>query len=340
MLSEIPFPAGIAFLGREGISTFSILLITALLVANYFCPRELRRRGLNPQHADWLILCSLLGAIIGSKVFFIFEVWTSIWVFEISFWNTFYHVFFTWDGMSHLGAKSLWEQLFSGGGLVFYGGFTFAVAFSVGYLYFKKLSIWRYVDVFAIALALAYGIGRLGCFVSGDGCFGHGASVNIPLFTWVYGPVDALCPTDPALKWKFPYVCTAGVRVWNTPVIEAFFSFVLFAIFVLKLRYTNFRPGMLFAIFIVWNAIIRFLVEFIRLNDAVVPIISPPVQKIDGITVPLLHQNAVGNNIYFQDAYFTNWHWYGLTQSQLVAVVLLVVGISWIVLGKLYERKS
>ena len=325
MFSEIPFPFGIHFLNRYGISTFSIMMMLCFVSASYIGPRELARRGLKPEMAEWYILLSIIGTLIGAKVFFVFEVWSRIWKVDVGFWDTFYHVFFTWNGMSHIGGESMWGHLFSGSGLVFYGGLI--VSYTIIYLDVKKrkLDFPRYGDVLIILLIFGYGIGRLGCFISGDGCFGKATTVNIPLLTWIYGPSDGYCPSDPALKWAYPYVCSAGLRVWNTPVIEAFFSFLLFAIVMLWVRFQNFRPGFTIAIFFVWNGLVRFLVEFIRLNDSVIDV---------------LPKSGGGDNFnYFgTQSFFQNWQWSGFTQAQIIAIFLIISGLSWIFYKKLYLR--
>ncbi len=337
MLSEIPFPLGFSLLGRHGISTFSLLLMACFLSASYIASRELYRRNLDPTVMDWALFLTIVGTVIGAKVFFVFEVWQQIWVIDVSFWDTFYRVFFTWSGMRHAGGESMWAHLFSGGGLVFYGGFFVSFLFLYIFHRMRKLEIWRYGDVYVITLALGYGIGRLGCFISGDGCFGHGSSgIDIPLLTWVYGPADGACPSDPALSWRYPYMCTAGVRVWNTPVIEALFSFGLFAFYMLWARYQKFKPGMLLAIFMVWNGIVRFSVEFLRLNDALIPILDHPSQ---GNTL-LRHHIEQGHSLYPSAEYFLHWHWYGFTQAQIVAALMVTIGLVWIFGAKLHKRQT
>ncbi len=341
MISEIPFPPGISFLGRHGVSVFSLFLMLSFFFASYFAPRELRRRGLEPDVGDWCILITIFGAIIGSKVFFVFEVWSRIWIIDLGFWDTLYRVFFTWAGMHHVGGESMWGHLFAGGGLVFYGGFLFSFAFVYSYLRIKKLEVWKYADVLAICIALGYGIGRLGCFFSGDGCFGYASSgVNMPLLTWVYGPSDGNCPSDPALAWKYPYMCTAGVRVWNTPFIEAFFSLTLFFIFLFWGRKQKFQPGMLMAMLVVWNAVVRFSIEFLRLNDAVIPILESPKYFIDGLQASLPHLIEQSQSARPESIYFLHWRWYGFTQSQIVALLLGITGIVIIISKKLYKRDN
>ncbi len=64
------------------------------------------------------------------------------------------------------------RTLFSFSGLAFYGGLITA-AFAVS-IYVERNKIpWPVnADVVAPALMLAYGIGRIGCQLSGDGCWG------------------------------------------------------------------------------------------------------------------------------------------------------------------------
>ncbi len=338
MFSEIPYPEGISFLGRSGLSSFSLMLMAAFISALYIVKHDLKRRKLRVEIADGILLWAVIGSIVGSKIFFVFEIWSRIWVIDIGFWDTLYRVFFTWNGMQHAGGESLWGNLFSGSGLVFYGGFAFACLSLYLYLRFSKVSIWQYADSAVLGLAIGYAIGRLGCFVSGDGCFGHAAGVHIPLFTWVYGPESGNCPNDPALGWKYPYLCTDGVAVWNTPLMESLVSLSLLAWFLLRGRYQNFRPGMLLATFMIVNGLARFLVEFIRLNDAVIAILAPPAISIDGSEVSLPHHVAEGLASTPNRDYFTHWHWYGFTQSQLFALVLILIAIVWIWRGKLYRK--
>ena len=126
---------------------------------------------------------------------------------------------------------------------------------------------------------------------------------------------------------------THGVNVWNTPMMEAILSWILFAWMMLKLRHQNFKPGFMVAIFLVWNGIARFLVEFLRINDALIPILDHPSYK--GQLIEHHTHGAVQGAIYFE-----NWHWYGFTQSQVFGLIIALVGLIWIVQQKLYIRNN
>lgn len=63
-------------------------------------------------------------------------------------------------------------NLFATSGLTFYGGLICAAIAIAWFAVRKKINIWQLMDTVAPALMIAYGIGRIGCQVSGDGDWG------------------------------------------------------------------------------------------------------------------------------------------------------------------------
>lgn len=324
MIAEIPLGFTIPGTGINSISTFSLLMMTAFLVGSYLASKEAKRAGLDPQAVETHVFLSVIGTIIGAKIGFVLEVWERIWVPDPDgFWTTLKYVLFYYHGMGEKypgEAVGLWESFFSRGGLVFYGGLLGAALLIYAHIRWKKLDTWRYGDIYFMMLAIGYGIGRMGCMVSGDGCYGYAASVDIPLFTMVFGPLSAMS--------------TMGVRVWNTPLMEALLSWALFAWMWFKGRYQNYKPGFMSALFMIYNGIARFLVEFLRLNDAMIPVLPHPTYN----GKELLHHNFWPGNP--PAYYFENWHWYGFTQSQVAGIIMAIAGLIWMYRGKLYEKNS
>jgi phosphatidylglycerol:prolipoprotein diacylglycerol transferase len=159
---------------------------------------------------------------------------------------------------------SLLGNVFGGSGLVWYGGFlggTIAVLLWARWRGFFSLQL---VDIAAYGLALGYAIGRIGCQVSGDGDYGK--PWNGP---WAMGYPHGTVPTPP------------GVTVHPTPIYETL-AMGLVA-WVLWHWRDRFRPGVLFAMYLVAAGIERFLVEFLRRNDRVVA----------GLTVPQLESLGI-----------------------------------------------
>lgn len=324
MWSEIPLGFTIPGTSINSISTFSIMMILAFLTGSYLAGKEAIRKKLDPQVVEHHVFLAVIGTIIGAKIGFVWEVWDKIWVPDPNgFWETLKYILFYYHGMGEkfpTQAVGLWESLFSRGGLVFYGGFLGGALFIYLHTVYKKLPKWEYGDIYFMMLAIGYGIGRLGCMISGDGCYGYASNIDIPIFTMVFGPNSAMS--------------TMGVRVWNTPLIEAILSWILFAWMWFKGKFLNYKPGFLSALFLVYNGTARFLVEFLRINDAMIPILPHPTYN----GKELLHHNHwPGNPPAF---YFENWHWYGFTQSQIIGILLVLVGIIWIYKGKLYLKEN
>ncbi|MBI9038991.1 MAG: prolipoprotein diacylglyceryl transferase [Bacteroidales bacterium] len=163
--------------------------------------------------------------------------------------------------------------IFSFSGLSFYGGFIFA-AFAVS-IYAERNKIpWPVIaDVVAPALILAYGIGRIGCQMSGDGCWG------IPNLE----PKPEWLGFLPDWMWAFDYphnVINEGVHMSNcsgshcfvldkpvfpTPFYETCMAVVIFLV-LWFLRKKMRIPGLIFSFYLILNGIERFLIEKIRIN--------------------------------------------------------------------------
>jgi phosphatidylglycerol:prolipoprotein diacylglycerol transferase len=322
--SDIPLPFPIP--GPSGpvysISSFALMLFLAFLSGTLLAGHELKRRGLDPSVSEWATVLAVFGTLIGARIGYVFEIWDRIWIVTDSVSDTLLHLLLYREGMGRKveGAIGLWDALFSRGGLVFYGGLMVSVLFIYLYLRIRRLDILPYADVFFMVLALGYGIGRMGCLVSGDGCYGYASSISLPFFTMVSGPESAMP--------------SAGVRVWNTPLMEALLSWTLFAWMMWKGRYRAYRPGFFTALFLIWNGLSRFAVEFLRINDAVIPVLPHP--QIAG--KPLLHHNHWPTNP--EAYYFENWHWYGFTQSQLLGAALFLAGLIWMTRSRLYRVAS
>jgi prolipoprotein diacylglyceryl transferase len=191
------------------------------------------------------------------------------------------------------------HTLFSFSGLAFYGGLITA-AFAVG-IYAERNKIpWPVIaDVVAPALILAYGIGRIGCQLSGDGCWGI---VNPD-------PKPAWLSFLPDWAWAFNYphnVINEGIRipgctgpnchmlgqpVFPTPLYETTIALLFFCIlwFVRKKMKIH---GYLFSLYFILNGSERLFIEQLRVN---------------------IHYNLLGMKV---------------TQASLIAVLLIISGIA------------
>ncbi len=156
-------------------------------------------------------------------------------------------------------------------GLTFYGGLICGGA-AVLYCANKYRINWKHMlDVGGPAMMLAYGVGRIGCHMSGDGDWGipnNTPNPGLPDWMWAYtypnnvaqicNPVThAGCPegTVPEL------ICP----VWPTPFYEAIACIALFGV-LWYLRKRISVPGVMFSLYLFLAGFERFWIEKIRVN--------------------------------------------------------------------------
>jgi prolipoprotein diacylglyceryl transferase len=196
-----------------------------------------------------LIAWAAIAGIIGAKLFDNLENWDRFMVDPI-------------------------QNLLSFSGLTFYGGLICG-AIAVLYISGKNgIKAIHMSDISAPGLMLAYGVGRIGCQLSGDGDWGIN-NLN-PKPNWLSWAPDWV--------WSFKYphnVINEGVLipgcegkfcyelafpVYPTPLYEAVACILLF-FFLWSIRKKITTPGVLFSIYLILNGLERFFVEMIRVNS-------------------------------------------------------------------------
>jgi phosphatidylglycerol---prolipoprotein diacylglyceryl transferase len=198
-------------------------------------------------------------------------------------------------------------SLLSFSGLTFYGGLIVAATLIIRYGKKNGLPALHLTDAAAPALMISYGIGRIGCMMSGDGDWG--IVNNNPKPSWM-----SFLP-DWMWAFKFPHnVNNEGVPipgcvgrwchelpepVYPTSFYETIMAIILFGV-LWAIRKRIKIPGLLFSIYLILNGMERFLIESIRVN--------------------------------------TKYHIFGVgvTQAQLISSALVIAGI----IGIWYTRKK
>ena len=149
-----------------------------------------------------------------------------------------------WDEVS----DDLLGSIFSGSGLVWYGGVIGGAIAVALWARWRGMFTLQLLDIAAVPLAVGYAVGRIGCQLSGDGDYGE--PWDGP---WAMAYPDGTVPTTE--------------EVHPTPVYE---TLTMFAVAALLWRWRDrFRPGILFALYLFLAGLERFLVEFVRRNEAV-----------------------------------------------------------------------
>jgi phosphatidylglycerol:prolipoprotein diacylglycerol transferase len=147
-----------------------------------------------------------------------------------------------YDKVSH----DLLGNLFSGSGLVWIGGLIGGALGVVIWAWRRGFLGLALLDLCAVPLAIGYAVGRIGCQLSGDG--DYGIKSDLP---WAMSYPKGTVPTT--------------AKVHPTPVYETI-AMGIVALVLWRLR-DRFRPGLLFALYLVLAGVERLLVEFIRRND-------------------------------------------------------------------------
>lgn len=155
-----------------------------------------------------------------------------------------------------LAALKLWR-----GGFAYYGGFIFAVAFSLYYTRKHRMGWWRTADLAAPAIALGLFFGRMGCFLNGC-CFGKVTS----------SAAGVIFPRGgSAWRKQLDEHLIAGadraLPVHPTQLYEAAGALALFALLWFGLTPRRRREGDVFAGLLIGYALLRALVEIFRDDD-------------------------------------------------------------------------
>lgn len=239
----------------------------------------------HPYQLMWNItLVAAIAGIIGAKLFHNFENWNE----------------FINDPV---------DALLSFSGLTFYGGLICGAGAVIWYARKYSINLLQLIDASAPGLMLAYGLGRMGCHLSGDGDWGITNTLANP-YSWL---------PDWAWSSKFPHnVISEGVPipgcigehctelefpVYPTSLYEFLMGLALFGLlWGIRKRITV--PGMLFSIYLIVNGLERFLIEKVRVNN-------------------------VGT-------------YFGIhsTQAQFIACVLMIIGALGIFISYRYQPKS
>jgi phosphatidylglycerol:prolipoprotein diacylglycerol transferase len=229
-------------IGGLTITSFGVMMALAFLTGGTVLSRELRRKGENPELAWDIVLYAAIGGILGAKLYYMILHWPE-------------------TAADPLGA------ILSRSGLVWYGGFIAAALLIIWRVSHLKLSVPRVADAVAPALALAYGVGRIGCFLVGDD---YGGPSNLP---WAVAfPNGAPPSTAGNLRNYFGVSVpdsipdSAVLTVHPTQIYEVLMAIVIFAI-LWRLRTRLTRPGLLFATYLGLAGVERFIVEIFRAKD-------------------------------------------------------------------------
>lgn len=218
--------------GPITIYSFGALMALAALAAAWAVHADLKHRGLNPELASTLVFAAAVGGLLGARLLFIIGEWSNFMAAPLNY-------------------------ILTGAGFTWYGGLL-GGAVAVSWAVKKNKIPWRVgADIAAPALALGYGIGRIGCHVAGDGDWG--SVTDVP---WGVAYTNAIIGwVDPMTGIPYP----PGARVHPTPIYEFLQSLIIFAL-LWALRGKGYVAGTIAWLYMILAGFARFTVEFWRIN--------------------------------------------------------------------------
>ncbi len=163
--------------------------------------------------------------------------------------------------------------LVSFSGLSFLGGLICASAAILWFARKNNIKMLHLTDAALPGLMLAYGVGRMGCQLAGDGDWGIPNDAPkpewlsfLPDWAWAYNYPNNVLGID--LKADFTqmgYVSLTG-HAWPTPIYETTMALLIFGfLWFMRKRWTI--PGMVTAWYLVLAGIERLAIEQIRINN-------------------------------------------------------------------------
>ncbi|MGB6545724.1 MAG: prolipoprotein diacylglyceryl transferase [Candidatus Acidiferrales bacterium] len=212
-------------LGPITLGTYGLLVATGVLVALFVMRADFVRRGLAAVDAEAVVAITAFSGMVGARIYHLMESPREFFA-------------------------DPWPLLFSTMGFAWFGsviaGFVALVLLARHY----KIGMLTMLDAASPAAALGYGIGRIGCLISGDGDYGK--PTNLP---WGMSFPNGIVPTTQ--------------RVHPTPIYEFLIALAIFWI-LWRVGGRAIRAaraaGIVFAAYLILTGVARFLIEFIRIN--------------------------------------------------------------------------
>jgi phosphatidylglycerol---prolipoprotein diacylglyceryl transferase len=215
------------------VPTFGLMIAVAMVASYYVLRADMARRGLaalDSTTPEMFIAVPALAGIVGAKLYHVLETPRELFANPLG-------------------------QLFSRYGLAWFGGLILGFAAFVWLARFFKLPLLAMFDAGSAAAAIGYGVGRIGCLLSGDG--DYGVPTSLP---WGMSFPNGLVPTTervhPTPIYEFIGACVIAWILWQLGTRQ-----------LTERRATDaLKPGSVFAAYLILTGVARFLVEFIRIN--------------------------------------------------------------------------
>ncbi len=222
-------------LGPIELTGYGLMMMAAFLMAGWAIQLDLRRRGLDEEYAADIVIAGVIGGLVGAKL---------------------WYVFLTGE----------WSAILRRGGFVWYGGFLGATAAILFNSWRRVVPLRFTAEICAAPLALGYALGRVGCFLVNDD---YGIPSTLP---WAMKFPRGLPETTVGNLTRMGVTFPPGtdplqvVAVHPTQLYETLLMFLAFW-WMWRHRAHRHAVGWLFACYLVFAGVERFLIEIVRAKD-------------------------------------------------------------------------
>ncbi len=223
-------------IGDFRVPAYGVMAVIGYLTGMYFINKEAIRNEIQPIMIQSLSMWVIVGMLVGARVWYVWENW-----FQFA--------------PNPLTIFKLWE-----GGMVFYGGFIGGFAGGILFMKIAKLPLAKVMDIMAPGIAIAIGIGRIGCFLNGC-CYGRVTDCRVG----VSFPARWTPPVywDHLQRGLISDGAAHSLPVIPTQLISVLNLLIIFGI-LWKIRKNKVFNGFLFTLFIGLYGLHRFIIDFFR----------------------------------------------------------------------------
>ena len=207
-------------IGPITIYTYGVMVALGIFFGSLILVKLSEREGIKREDVVDTAFWSVVAGFVGARLFF--------FLYNPEYLKPWYRIFYIWEG-----------------GLVWYGEVVFGALTAIYFIKKRRIPVWKFADVIAIALSVGLGFGRIGCTMAGC-CYG------------------TVCHAPFAIVFTNPHsAAPLNVPLWPTEPVSSAANFLIALIL-----YTLYRrrkvPGEIFGFYLIFYGTFRFLIEFVR----------------------------------------------------------------------------
>ena len=211
-------------IGGKLIPAYGVLIIIGCICALGLILYRATRHAVSREDALYAWLFGVIGLIVGGKLLYLLPRLNQMWEYRSLL----------------MSSPQVYLDAFFIGGFVYYGGLLGGGLLIIYYCRKYNLAVLSMFDLFAPSVALAHGIGRLGCFMAGC-CYG------IP------------APPPWGIMVSFPQ----KMSLFPVQLLESGLNLLLCILLLLAAKKLQ-QKGQVAGLYLVLYSIMRFGLEFLR----------------------------------------------------------------------------